>query len=316
MGSPAMSPRRRLGIPLALALALAPGAAGCGSGGAGGGTGATARAPGAGRPAVTVGTRTSSEQILLGQLYKQALEAQGFRVALKQNIGSTEIAEEALRSGQIDLYPEYVGTFNAAIARDRAAYPSAAAALAAARRWASAHGFALLAPTPFSDVEALAVLPAYARAHGLAGVGDLAAIGGLRIGAPPAFRARERGLVGLARVYGVRDVVFAPLTVGLQYHELDDGKIDAAEVSTTDGELQSGRYVVLDDPRHLFGFQQVVPVVSAQLLAAEGPAFARSLNAVSGALTTSAMQRMNAALAQRRLPADVARRFLRDHRLA
>ncbi|MBS1871064.1 MAG: hypothetical protein JSS99_15535 [Actinobacteria bacterium] len=310
-----MSPRRRLALPLALALALA--LAGCGSGSDGDGTDLTTRAPGAQRLAVTFGTRTSSEQILLGQLYKQALEAKGFRVALKQNIGSPQIADTALHSGQIDLYPEYVGTFNRAVARDRTAYPSATAALAAARRHARGRGYALLAPTPFTDVPALAVLPAFARAHGLRSVADLAAVDRLRIGAPPEFLRQRRGLVGLERVYGIRDVVFAPLTIGLQYRELDDGKIDVADVATTDGQLQGNRYVVLDDARHLFGFQQVTPVVSQRVLRETGPAFAQTLDAVSGALTTSAMQELNAAVGlDGKSPADVARQFLQAHGLA
>jgi osmoprotectant transport system substrate-binding protein len=289
-----MSPRRHLALLLGLALAL--GLAGCGSGDAtGGGSGrSSAQMPGADRPPVTLGTRTSSEQILLGQLYKQALEAKGFTVALKQNISSTEIADTALRSGQIDMYPQHVGVAGAA----------------------GDHGFVVLKPTPFSDVQALAVLPQFARAHALRDVADLARVAGLRLGAPPEFLDGEPGLAGLERSYGIADVRFAPLTIGLQYGALDDGKIDVAVVSTTDGELQGGRYVVLDDPRQLFGSRHVAPVVSARVLAAEGPAFARTLDAVSGALTTSAMQEMNAAVAlEQQSPADVARAFLQDARL-
>jgi osmoprotectant transport system substrate-binding protein len=289
-----MSTRCRLALLFAVALAF--GIGGCGSGDATGGSSgrSTAQMPGADRPPVTLGTRTSSEQILLGQLYKQALEAKGFTVALKQNISSTEIADMALRSGQINMYPQHVGVADAA----------------------GDQGFVLLKPTPFSDVQALAVLPQFARAHGLESVADLAGISGLRLGAPPEFLGGEPGLAGLERSYGLTDVRFAPLTIGLQYGALDDGKIDVALVSTTDGELQGGRYVVLDDPRQLFGSRHVAPVVSARVLAAEGPAFARTLNAVSEALTTSAMQHMNAAVAlEQQSPADVAREFLQETRL-
>lgn len=295
MGSHPMVIGRRLAPLLALTLAL--GTAGCGSDGAsGGGSGrSTAPIPGANRPPVTLGARTASEQILLGQLYQQALEAKGFRVALKANIGSAEIADKALHSGQIDLYPAYVG--DAGTAR--------------------AHGYVLLDPTPFSDVQALAVLPRFARAHRLQDVGDLASVPKLRLGAPPEFLDGEPGLASLQRDYGLRDIVFAPLTIGLQYGALNDGKVDVAVVSTTDGELKGGRYVVLGDPRELFGARHVAPVVSTRVLATEGPDFARTLNAVSGALTTSAMQEMNAAVAlDGRLPADVAQAFLQDHGLA
>jgi osmoprotectant transport system substrate-binding protein len=295
MGSRTMSSRCRLAPLLALALLL--GAAGCGAGDSSGDGSAasSAQAPGADRPPVTLGTRASGEQILLGQLYEQALEAKGFRVALKQNIGSAAIADTALRSGQIDMYPAYVGDTDGT----------------------REHGFTQLQPTPFSDVEALAVLPQLARAHALRDVGDLARIARLRLGAPPEFLSGKPGLPDLERVYGIADVRFAPLTIGLQYGALDDGKIDVAVVSTTDGELEGGRYVVLADPRRLFGARHVAPVVSARVLAAEGPTFARALDAVSRTLTTRAMQAMNAAVAlDKQSPADVAQQFLRDNRLA
>ncbi len=301
------------------ALALAGGLAACGGSGAGttGSTRVAASLPGAGKPPVTLGTNNFTEQLVLGQLYQQALQAKGFTVALKQDIGSTQIADKALRAGQIDLYPAYIGTFDTAVAGDASAYPSVQAAFAAGQAYALRHGFRLLPLTPFTDVDALAVLPAYARAHALASVADLARVGRLRVGAPPEFRRRRAGLVGLARVYGVRDVDFAPLTIGLQYQALDGGQIDAADVLTTDGQLQGGRYTLLRDPQHVFGFQHVTPVVSAAVLRAEGPAFAQTLNAVSRALTTRAMQRLNAAVAlDGKSPAGVARQFLQAHGLA
>jgi osmoprotectant transport system substrate-binding protein len=308
-------------LTLIVALALTTGIAACGSSDDDGGstsTQATATGtPGRGKPAVTLGTKNFTEQFVLGQLYKQALEAKGYKVALKQNIGSTEIADKALRSGQIDLYPEYIGIFNTAVAGDAKAYPDVQAAFDAGKAYAERHGYTLLPLTPFTDVDALAVLPDYAREHDLRSVADLAAIRGLKLGAPPEFRQRETGLVGLARVYGIRDVDFSPLTIGLQYQALDDGKIDTADVFTTDGQLQSGRYVVLDDPKNVFGFQNVSPIVSSKVLRAEGPAFAQTLNAVSRVLTTRAMQQMNAAVAiDKQNPADVAKQFLQANGLS
>jgi osmoprotectant transport system substrate-binding protein len=305
-------------LALIAALALTTGLAACGGGDGndGGSTQAAASQPGKGKPAVTLGTKNFTEQFVLGQLYKQALEAKGYKVALKQNIGSTEIADKALRSGQIDMYPEYIGIFNTAVAGDAKAYPSVEEAFSAGKSYAERHGFTLLPLTPFTDVDALAVTPDYARAHDLRSVADLASIRGLRLGAPPEFRQRETGLVGLARVYGIRDVDFSPLTIGLQYQALDDGKIDAADVFTTDGQLQSGRYVVLDDPKNVFGFQNVTPIVSTRVLQAEGPAFEDTLNAVSRTLTTRAMQQMNAAVAiDKQSPADVAQQFLQANSL-
>ena len=83
-----------------------------GSSGSSGGTGSSSSSdqPGAGKPAVTIGTKDFTEEFVLGQLYKQALEAKGYKVNYKENIGATEIVYAALQNGDIDLYPEYQGT--------------------------------------------------------------------------------------------------------------------------------------------------------------------------------------------------------------
>ena len=85
---------------------------------------------------------------------------------------------------------------------------------------------------------------------------------------------------------------------------------------TTDGQLQRGSYVVLTDPKFIFGFQNVAPVVSQKVLDREGPAFAQTLNAVSAKLTAEAMRRMNAAVdIDKSKAADVAKAFLAANQL-
>lgn len=317
MTRPASKGRIDVKTAIGIALALVLGLTACGSSTSGGDTRAGGSRPGQGKPVVTLGTKTSSEQLVLGQLYEQALEARGFTVALKQNIGSTAIADTALRSGQIDLYPEPIEGYDRAVAHDRTAYPDLGAALAAGSAYARSQDVALLAPTPFADAEAVAVTARFAAVHHLRSIADLAAVDGLRLGAAPELLRQPAGVPGLERVYGIRGIVFAPLTIGLQYPVLDAGKVDAAVVAATDGQLQDGAYVVLSDPRHLFGVQNVVPVVARRVIAAEGLAFARTLDAVSATLTTKAMQRLDAAVTlDRRSPADAAREFLRAHRLA
>lgn len=273
--------------------------------------------PGEGRPVITLGTRTSLEHILLGQLYKQALEAQGYRVRLKQNIGSTWIADAALRSGEIDAYPEYLGQWMRAVAHEDTRFADVQGALAVARGHAASRGFSLLEPTPYQHVEAVAVTPRLAREHELSSIGDLRAVPDLRLGAAPELYDDPAGLPGLERVYGIGQVAYAPLTDGLQYAALDEGRLDAAIVGMTDGELADGERVLLEDPLNLFGVEPVVPVLALRTLVTSGPGLARTLNAVSAALSTEAMQELNAATRiDRRPPQDVARDFLHEHDLA
>jgi osmoprotectant transport system substrate-binding protein len=167
--------------------------------------------------------------------------------------------------------------------------------------------------TPFSDANALAVKPAFARRHHLRTIADLAKVpGGVRIGAPPEFETRFEGLVGLGQRYGIRDAHFEALAIGRQYAALDSGRVDVAAVFTTDGQLAGRRYVILDDPRGVFGTQHVAPIVSDAALRRHGPRLRAVLDAVSRRLTAAAMQRMNAAVQLRgRSAADVADRFLR-----
>ncbi|MBB4663521.1 osmoprotectant transport system substrate-binding protein [Conexibacter arvalis] len=302
-----------------VALVLAVGVAACGdddndsgtTAAAGGGAETTSTAPGEGKPAITLGTKNFTEQFVLGELYRQGLEARGFTVNLKENIGSTEIADRALRSGQIDMYPEYIGIFNTTVAGDTRTYPDAEAAYAAGKAYAERNGFTLLPLTPFENVDALAVTPEYSERNGLRSLADLTKVRGFRLGAAPEFRNRPTGLPGLERGYGITDVRFSPLTIGLQYQAIDNGKIDVAQVFTTDGQLVGGRYVVLEDPKKIFGIQNVTPVVSTRALDAQGQGFQETVDAISRVLTTEAMQRMNAAVdIDKQDAAEVARQYL------
>jgi osmoprotectant transport system substrate-binding protein len=296
---------RRL-LPLLAALLIV---AGCG--GSDTPARSTTRAPE--QAPLRIGTKNFAEQFLLGQLYKQALEAKGFRVELKENIGSTEITHQALMDGALDMYPEYVGVLLSEVANVRARPKSPAAAYAQAQAFERRRGFMLLGMTPFSDANALAAKPAFARRNHVRSIADLAKVpGGVRIGAPPEFETRFEGLVGLGQRYGIRDARFRPLAIGRQYTALDDGRVDVAAVFTTDGQLAKRRYVILDDPRGVFGTQHVAPIISAAALRTHGPRLRTVIDAVSRRLTASAMRRMNAAVQlDGRSSADVADRFLR-----
>jgi osmoprotectant transport system substrate-binding protein len=305
-----------LGVVAALVLASALTVGACG-----GGKRQTTPAPGgkrgAGKPPVILGIRSFTEQRVLGELYAQALRAKGFQVTVKSHPGGPEVIDAALTSGRIDGYPEYDGLILTAIAHDAKRQASARSTYDAAKAFEEQRGFTLLGRTPFADVDALATTSAYARGRQLTQVGDLMKVGRFKLGAAPEFGTRVTGLVGIERRYGISNVDFRPLSIGRQYRALDAGQIQVAGVLTTDGRLRSGRYAVLEDPQHVFGFQNVVPVFGRRVLAAEGPTFARTIDAVSAKLTIPAMRRLNAAVElDRNAPADVARRFLRASGLA
>jgi osmoprotectant transport system substrate-binding protein len=315
---------RAAALCLAVLLAAAVPLAGCGTGK----TDATADAPtttpagakplpGTGKPLVVIGDKNYTEQFLLGELYSQALTAQGFSVQLNRDIGPTEVTLPALYSGRLGMYPEYLSTWNSTVAGYKHHFRTTAAAVAAARRFAARRNLSILNPTPFSDTSGLATTVSYASAQGLRGIGDLRKVAqNLTLGAPPQFQQDTPGLGALEIAYGFVPVSFKPLALGDQYHALDKGTVQAAYVNTTDGELTSGSYTLLRDPKRVFGIGQAVPVVSDKVLQEEGPAFADTINRVTRLLTTSQMRQMNAAVdVYNRDPAVVAKQFLQAHGL-
>jgi osmoprotectant transport system substrate-binding protein len=292
--------------PLAAAAVVLASLAGCG-----GSDHKTATAA-SGKPAIRLGTKNFTEEFVVGQLYKQALEAKGFRVVLKDDIGSSEIVDRALTSGAIDMYPEYTGVIVQEIAHDRSLPRTARRTYALAKSFQAGRGFSILAPTPGQDVLANAVRPAFARRHHLKTTADLRDIGSFTYGGPSENRTRFQGVVGMRKVYKLTNLRYVPLMIEQRYQALESGKVDMIGAFTTEPQLRdTSRITVLSDPAGIFGFQNIVPVVNRKVLAREGPMFAKTLNAVSAKLTSRELRELNAAVdIDHRKPADVARALL------
>src|ERR1700753_2479224 len=137
--------------------------------------GKSAASPAPTRPASTPrsGAKNYTEQFILGQLYVQALQAQGFSATLNQNIGPTEVTMQAMKAGSLSIYPEYLNVFHSAVAGYTRRFRTQLGAYKAAQRYATAHGLELLAPTPFSDTDGIAVTDAYGQENRLRSIGDL-----------------------------------------------------------------------------------------------------------------------------------------------
>ncbi len=328
---PYLTRTRKASLALAAALAVL-GMTGCGGKSAGVSTSSsqpsssstTPTLPGTGKPPVTIGDKNFTEQFILGELYQQALTAQGYAVILNQNIGPTEVIMRALQSGRLDLYPEYldVGWQSSPAPWSAAAgasqrFTSERLAYRAAQRYARALGLELLAPTPFSDTGAVAVTFNYSAQNDLSRIGDLRAVSAmLTFGGPPQFQQSPDGLPAISQAYGVVPAAYKPLGVGGQYQALDQGTVQAADVNSTDGQLVTGNYTLLADPNNVFGWGNAAPVVPARVLAAEGPAFSATIDRVSSLLTTSVIRQLNAAVDVSGVdPKVVAQQFLASHGL-
>jgi osmoprotectant transport system substrate-binding protein len=278
---------------------------------------AAAALPGKGKPTFILGDKNFSEEYLLGHLYQQALEAKGYTVQLKENLGSSEIADAALQSGKIDGLPEYTGVIYTELAHLGDQPKTAAVTLAGATKYETGRGVSVLAPTPFQDKDGVAVLKSYATKYGLKTLGDLTKAGSFSYGGPPENRTRFQGVVGLKKAYGLNKIQFVPLQIGSQYTALDDSKVNTIAIFTTDGQLASGKYVVLPDTKGIFGFQQVVPIIKTSKLKQMGPAFSQTLAKVNSLLTTQAIIALNKAVQiNKQDPGTVAKAFLQANHLA
>jgi osmoprotectant transport system substrate-binding protein len=281
-----------------------------------GGFAAAARG-GAAKPALTIGTKNFTEQYVLGQLYKQALEAKGYKVTLKQDIGSSELIDAAFKSGKINFYPEYTGVLVANIAKQPLP-TTAVATWAAAKKFESGERHAtVLNMTPFSDTDSFGLLTKTAKKLGVKTIPDMKKVKAFSFAGYPECRTRITCLLSLKRKYGLTQARFVPLGSISVYTLLDNGTVASGDVFSTDPQLQDPKYTVLTDTKHIFGFQNVAPVVSNTVVAAGGAGFSKVVNAVSAKLTVGSMRAMNKAVAiDKQSPAAVAGTFLKANGLA
>jgi osmoprotectant transport system substrate-binding protein len=267
---------------------------------------------------LTLGTKDFTEEYILGQLYKQALEAKGYTVNYKESIGATEVVDKALTSGQIDAYPEYTGESVATVAKINKNVTSPQEEYQLAQQFYAKRGQAMSQMTPFFDTDAIAVKKAFAAKYGLKTTEDLKKVPHFTLGARPEFLNRQEGAAGMKSVYGLKNFTFKSLALGVQYQALDSGAVDAVDVFTTDPQLASGKYVVLTDPKNIFGFQNIALVINKNKLAQLGGSqFMDIINKINALLTTPAVVALNKAVAiDKQSAASVAKAFLAANHLS
>jgi osmoprotectant transport system substrate-binding protein len=293
---------------LAFLLALALGACGADDGDEGG----SAQPQGA-RLRITLGTQDFPEARLLGELWRQALAVNGYTVDLRKRIGPTEDLDRAVRAGEIDGHPAYTGTSLSVVFGEEVSGLDPQRTYEQVKQLYADRGQAISEMTRFQNVDAIATTNLFAQRERLREIADLRRLDRFTLGARPEFEDLYLGLEGLQQVYGLTNATFAPVTLGAQYTALDEGDVDAANVFTTDPQLEGGAYTVLEDPERLFGSQNAVMVVDAGKLERVGAQrFMQVVDAVNRRLTTSAIVEMNRAVTEGQDDGEVAQQFLRD----
>src|SRR3954451_4387168 len=265
---------------------------------------------------VTIGSKDFAEEFILGQIYAQALKAAGYSVKTQLNLGSEQIAYRAVKSGQVDAYPEYTGTaLTSFFGKKATEVPhDATAAYNEAKAGFAKAGLTALAPTPFTDSNGVGMLKAKAQKLGISKLSDLTSKGSsLSLYGPPECRQRPDCLLGLQSVYNIHFKKFVPIDIGLLHKVLDSGQADTSIVFTTDGQLAQGKELLLQDDKHMFPPYNVTLVFRDAALQKLGPDAQKTVTLVQKGLTTQAMQELNSRVSiDKQTPAKVAHDYLTE----
>jgi osmoprotectant transport system substrate-binding protein len=261
---------------------------------------------------ITIGSKADTEGVLLAEIMATLIETRaGLGVVRKTALGGTNICFEALRAGEIDLYPEYTGTALVAIL-DRPVVNDAERAYQIVREeLARKEELILLPPLSFNNTYALAMSEESAAALGVRRISELARHPELRLGFTAEFLGRKDGWPGLRERYllSFRDEPRS-MEAGLMYGAVAGGEVDVIGAYATDGRIDKFGLRVLEDDRHFFPPYQAAPLVRRAVLA-RLPALSSALSPLAGKLSDAEMRRLNAQVdVERRRRADVAREFV------
>lgn len=243
--------------------------------------------------AVVVASKPFGESYLLAEMFAQLLESEGIEVQRRPGLGATTVAFDALRSGAIDVYPEYTGTGLLAILHQEPRGDARHVFAEVQRQFDDRYGLRWLPPLGFENGYAISVRPETARRYGLGTLSDLAKVAPrLSAGLSPDFIQRADGLPGLVRAYGLRFESVRPLDQALKYRALASGGVDVVDGYSTDGLIARYGLVVLRDDRHFFPPYEAAALVGARLLR-EDPRAVAVLTRLSGMLSDSTMRALN-----------------------
>ncbi len=266
------------------------------------------------KPEITVGAVDFAENKIVAEMYAQVLENAGYPVERQLTLGSREVLQPALQSGEIDVAPEYLGSL--LLFLDAEAAASGDAANNAGLLGDLLENQTLLEPSDASDTNAFVVTAETADEYGLVTTSDLADVAGdLTLGGPPECPQRPFCIPGLQETYGVEFGNFVPLDVGgpLTVAALDEGKIDVGLLFSTSSVIGDKGWVVLEDDKGLQTAEHITPVVNNDVLSDE---VTELLNAVSATLTQDNITELNGRVEiDQEDPAAVAKDFLTEQGL-
>ncbi len=250
---------------------------------------------GTSKSSVVVGSANFPENELLAEIYTQALQAKGIHVTTKFNIGAREVYYPQIKKGAITIIPEYNGALlTTSVDPSSTAVTTAAVDAALTAKLPST--LEILTPSSAQDADSVTVTAATAKKDHLTSIADLKPFAkNMVFGGPPEFPSRADGIPGLKKVYGLTFKKFVPTDESgpVTITDLQNGKVQAADLFTTTPQIATDHFVSLADPKNNFAAQNVLPLVYK---AGVDSKITGILNAISAKLTTPALLAMDTAL--------------------
>ncbi len=307
---------------VALAVTACGGSGGgtAGGGGAGGGGGSLGAVDLSGQT-FTVGSKEFTEQLILGQIAIQALQATGATVNDKTGIQGTTNVRQALVSNQIDMYWEYTGTgWTVELGHTTADAPKDSKKLfqAVAAEDLAKNKIKWLDPAPMNNTYAIATAQGREQQLGVTDMSSYAALANrdpakASLCGAAEFLTRDDGLPGLQKAYGftLPQSSIAEVDLGVIYTRVPKGDpCNFGEVFATDGRISANKLEIVPDDKNFF-VNYNVAMTMRQDVFDKNPKLAEVFNPIAAKLTTETMRGLNERVdVNGELPADVAKDFL------
>lgn len=267
---------------------------------------------------LVIAGKLGSEPEIIMNMYKIMIENDtSLKVEIKPNFGKTTFVFNALKKGDIDIYPEYTGTIISTFLKEKAVSNNAREVYEQAEKGlADKYHMSLLQPMKFNDTYALAVPRKIAGKYDLKSISDTTRVSNdLKAGFTLEFTDREDGYVGLQKLYGLTFQNLKTMEPKLRYEAIQSNDLSIIDAYSTDSELESYDMVVLKDDKNLFPPYQCAPLLRKQTIE-KYPVIEKVLNKLQNKITDDEMREMNYKVnVEGKSPEKVAKEYLRSEGL-
>jgi osmoprotectant transport system substrate-binding protein len=268
----------------------------------------------AAKPAITIGAQDFGESAILAEIYKQGLEAKGFKVSNQKLGGFRDLEIKAFDGGTINFAPEYAASMLEFLnGKKGEATSDVTATVAKLKTQLDTKGLAAFDATDAVDTNALVMTKAKSDSLGIKTLSDLAAKGAsLKLGGPADCETNAFCIPGLKKVYNVDlSGKFQALEASAIADSLDAGAIDVALLFSTDGRIAAKNYVLLQDDKKMLAADNVIPVAKKDI--ASNAELQAAVNAISKKITTDDLIKLNKRFdVDKEDAAVIAKSFLQD----